>query len=676
MLGSNILEECAAPHMTDEEKLFSAEIVQQWEEANADNQTRRLESFAATIPVYFHVIQKNETYGVLPNVDRDNMVIALNKGFAGTGFTFVHAATDVTINATYYDCQTTQNLNGNLPIKKAMRKGGSEALNVFVCDTSMQAKSYVVGWANYPPQVWWNLAQDAMFVANPRYSPVFSDPVVSYQTMIHEAGHWLGLLHTFEGGCNVTGAEFYQYTISGDSVADTPSHAGPTQNLAGYSKCWMTTPPLDTCSDSIPGIDVGLDPVKNHMNYISSTCTAKYGEFTPGQVARMVAHWEGFRDSKRDVTCGCQYICTDEVLDRVVSGTSTCRSIIQNYLLTKNEPNACLNAAYYFPAQCGQCNPIESPCNVFISAPVPTKSPVSIAPVSKAPIAPQPTKTPTKKPSVAPIAAPTRSPTSRPTIAPDATTKPSVAPVMSPTKVPTSKPSLAPVPPPSNAPVKPPTKVPTKTPTGAPVKPPTKVPTKKPTVAPVKPPTKLPTKKPTAAPVKPPTKLPTKKPTGAPVKPPTKIPTKKPTAAPVKPPTKLPTRKPTAKPVKPPTRAPAKLPTVAPVKSPIKSPTRKPPTRSPVKPPTNQPARTPVRKPSIAKFESVTTNLPSSAPQSTLPVSVAPNTCAKLVKRQCGCSANVSSCQTLAISTRCNPPSARAYTSRVLTKYKQLCGLS
>ncbi|MDJ0763101.1 MAG: M43 family zinc metalloprotease [Myxococcota bacterium] len=68
------------------------------------------------------------------------------------------------------------------------------------------------------------------------------DVVLKTSTFPHEIGHWLGLYHTFQGGCD---------EIEGDWVDDTPAEDGE-----GCS-------PRDTC----PNL-TGMDPVENLMTYL------------------------------------------------------------------------------------------------------------------------------------------------------------------------------------------------------------------------------------------------------------------------------------------------------------------------------------------------------------------------------------------------------------------------
>ena len=102
------------------------------------------------------------------------------------------------------------------------------------------------------------------------------------RTLTHEVGHYLGLEHTFSGGCSGP-ANCY---TNGDLICDTNPEATPTFGCTDALTCAIS------------------DPIHNYMDYSDDLCMF---EFTPEQARRMRCSLEFYRADlfgEMSLTCG------------------------------------------------------------------------------------------------------------------------------------------------------------------------------------------------------------------------------------------------------------------------------------------------------------------------------------------------------------------------------------
>ena len=186
------------------------------------------------------------------------------EGGARTGFNFDLAGITRTANTEWYLAGPTT--SGERAMKRALRQGGNNALNIYLTTAGVY-----LGWAYFPNVLENNTRYldgivvdwESMLGTSTRYAGRYDQG----ETATHEAGHWLNLYHTFQGGCNNWG----------DYVADTPKQSIATNGCPEGQ---------DSCSAP------GLDPIHNYMDYSYDTC---YTEFTAGQALRMQDAWLQWR---------------------------------------------------------------------------------------------------------------------------------------------------------------------------------------------------------------------------------------------------------------------------------------------------------------------------------------------------------------------------------------------
>ncbi|MDQ3108632.1 MAG: M43 family zinc metalloprotease [Bacteroidota bacterium] len=299
---------------------------------NAANSQQTVQS-VLSIPVVVHIIHNNG-----PENISNAMVLQgiqdLNDAFANAGsFADVNG-----VNTNIQFCLAQQDENGNASIginrvvssltnltaetddatlKNLIRWDPTKYLNIWLVNeiTSLSMGSGVAGYA-YLPSSHGN-PEDGI-VNEARWFG--SDPNNS-KIHIHEAGHYLGLYHTFEAGCTNNNCQ-----VDGDLVCDTPP-----DNSTAATSCTFTPNSCTTDDDDLsannpfrPAAQGGSgdqpDMIENYMDYGFQYCQLF---FSAGQSARMTAALSTTRASLLQ-SIGCNSLCPNPI----TIGFNTSASVI------------------------------------------------------------------------------------------------------------------------------------------------------------------------------------------------------------------------------------------------------------------------------------------------------------------------------------------------------------
>jgi len=218
---------------------------------------------SVSVDVWFHVIRNSSGAGAVSSSQLNQQIQVLNDSYGGgtgagiaTPFIFHLAGTTETVSDAWYTAAYGSTNERNM--KTALREGDATTLNIYLTSPG----GGLLGWSTFP----WSFASDPMMdgvvVLNESLPGGSAVPYNEGDTATHEVGHWLGLYHTFQGGCSG----------SGDLVDDTPAERSPAYGCpVGRDSCKKGNQP-------------GADPIFNFMDYTDDSCM---DEFTGNQAVRM-----------------------------------------------------------------------------------------------------------------------------------------------------------------------------------------------------------------------------------------------------------------------------------------------------------------------------------------------------------------------------------------------------
>eukprot|EP00039_Didymoeca_costata_P010142 m.136017 g.136017 ORF g.136017 m.136017 type:complete len:957 (+) comp14721_c0_seq3:106-2976(+) len=215
------------------------------------------------LKVVFHVIHKSDGTGKLSASVLKQQIAVLNEAFQGSysdntldsNLRFHLSKTNYISNDEWFSrCKSS-----SYTFRPEYNEDSKKFINIYSCS----GDGYL-GWTWLP---WSHAEGDSKQALIINYQAFPGGAQSKYNlgyTIVHEMGHYLGLLHTFQRGGTCTES-------NDDGVDDTPYEASPGSSCTSYNR--------DTCP-----ANRGMDPLWSFMDYSYDRCMLR---FSNGQVERM-----------------------------------------------------------------------------------------------------------------------------------------------------------------------------------------------------------------------------------------------------------------------------------------------------------------------------------------------------------------------------------------------------